>query len=107
MGAAHTAQSYPWLMNLRVGWSSQLAAKLARGYHTRQLQLLQWHCLLEHMLLGHTSHDVLAKVLCDKAVGAAVALSAFYTGMSILQGKNDLFLDLKQKFWNTYKACNY
>ncbi|ELW67677.1 Mpv17-like protein [Tupaia chinensis] len=25
-------------------------------------------------------------------------------GMSILQGKDDIFLDLKQKFWNTYKS---
>lgn len=25
-------------------------------------------------------------------------------GMSILQGKDDIFLDLKQKFWNTYKV---
>uniref|UniRef100_A0A8C8TGR4 Mpv17 transgene, kidney disease mutant-like n=1 Tax=Peromyscus maniculatus bairdii TaxID=230844 RepID=A0A8C8TGR4_PERMB len=24
--------------------------------------------------------------------------------MSILQGKDDIFLDLKQKFWNTYKS---
>ncbi|KAM5199003.1 mpv17-like protein isoform 5-T5 [Hipposideros larvatus] len=26
------------------------------------------------------------------------------SGMSILQGKDDIFLDLKQKFWNTYKS---
>uniref|UniRef100_A0A8C4LSL7 Mpv17-like protein n=1 Tax=Equus asinus asinus TaxID=83772 RepID=A0A8C4LSL7_EQUAS len=25
-------------------------------------------------------------------------------GMSILQGEDDIFLDLKQKFWNTYKT---
>lgn len=25
--------------------------------------------------------------------------------MSILQGKDDIFLDLKQKFWNTYKCA--
>ena len=25
-------------------------------------------------------------------------------GMSILQGKDDIFLDLRQKFWNTYKV---
>nr|XP_036848301.1 mpv17-like protein isoform X1 [Manis javanica] len=27
-----------------------------------------------------------------------------YNRMSILQGKDDIFLDLKQKFWNTYKS---
>ena len=25
-------------------------------------------------------------------------------GMSILQGKDDIFLDMRQKFWNTYKV---
>ena len=24
--------------------------------------------------------------------------------MSILQGKDDIFLDMRQKFWNTYKV---
>ncbi|XP_063124314.1 mpv17-like protein isoform X5 [Rattus norvegicus] len=27
--------------------------------------------------------------------------------MSILQGKDDIFLDLRQKFWNTYKLTNF
>ncbi|XP_054169766.1 sulfotransferase 1A1 isoform X10 [Homo sapiens] len=45
---------------------------------------------------------MLAKLLCDQVVGAPIAVSAFYAGMSILQGKDDIFLDLKQKFWNTY-----
>ena len=28
----------------------------------------------------------------------------FQIGMSILQEKDDIFLDLRQKFWNTYKV---
>ncbi|XP_021040600.1 mpv17-like protein isoform X2 [Mus caroli] len=32
------------------------------------------------------------------------ALRAPGAGMSILQGKDDIFLDLKQKFFNTYKS---
>ncbi|KAM5199001.1 mpv17-like protein isoform 3-T3 [Hipposideros larvatus] len=63
-----------------------------------------WQRLLERALPGRTPRAILAKVLCDQAVGAPVAVSAFYTGMSILQGKDDIFLDLKQKFWNTYKS---
>ncbi|XP_052615557.1 mpv17-like protein isoform X4 [Peromyscus californicus insignis] len=31
-------------------------------------------------------------------------LALTFHGMSILQGKDDIFLDLKQKFWNTYKS---
>ncbi|XP_036923639.1 mpv17-like protein isoform X1 [Sturnira hondurensis] len=63
-----------------------------------------WQRLLERAVPGRTPRAILTKVLCDQALGAPVAISAFYTGMSILQGKDDIFLDLKQKFWNTYKS---
>uniref|UniRef100_A0A1D5Q3A3 Mpv17-like protein n=1 Tax=Macaca mulatta TaxID=9544 RepID=A0A1D5Q3A3_MACMU len=61
-----------------------------------------WLGLLERALPGRAPRAVLAKLLCDQVVGAPIAVSAFYTGMSILQEKDDIFLDLKQKFWNTY-----
>uniref|UniRef100_F7BST8 MPV17 mitochondrial inner membrane protein like n=1 Tax=Equus caballus TaxID=9796 RepID=F7BST8_HORSE len=63
-----------------------------------------WLRLLERALPGRAPRTVLAKVLCDQALGGPVAISAFYAGMSILQGEDDIFLDLKQKFWNTYKT---
>uniref|UniRef100_A0A7N5JUK6 MPV17 mitochondrial inner membrane protein like n=1 Tax=Ailuropoda melanoleuca TaxID=9646 RepID=A0A7N5JUK6_AILME len=63
-----------------------------------------WLRLLERALPGRAPRTVLAKVLCDQAIGGPVAVSAFYAGMSILQEKDDIFLDLKQKFWNTYKS---
>ncbi|XP_035122834.1 mpv17-like protein isoform X1 [Callithrix jacchus] len=63
-----------------------------------------WLSLLERALPGRAPRIVLAKVLCDQVVAAPIAVSAFYAGMSILQGKDDIFLDLKQKFWNTYMS---
>ncbi|XP_054848181.1 mpv17-like protein [Eublepharis macularius] len=63
-----------------------------------------WLRALERLLPGRAPPAVLAKVLCDQLVGAPVAVLAFYTGMSILQGKEDIFLDCRQKFWNTYKT---
>uniref|UniRef100_A0A287BS02 MPV17 mitochondrial inner membrane protein like n=1 Tax=Sus scrofa TaxID=9823 RepID=A0A287BS02_PIG len=63
-----------------------------------------WLRLLERALPGRAPRVILAKVLCDQALGGPVAVSAFYLGMSILQGKDDIFLDLRQKFWNTYKS---
>ncbi|XP_013373195.1 PREDICTED: mpv17-like protein isoform X3 [Chinchilla lanigera] len=63
-----------------------------------------WLRLLELALPGRAPRAVLTKVLCDQLLGGPIALSAFYVGMSILQGQDDIFLDLKQKFWNTYKA---
>uniref|UniRef100_G1R8E3 MPV17 mitochondrial inner membrane protein like n=1 Tax=Nomascus leucogenys TaxID=61853 RepID=G1R8E3_NOMLE len=61
-----------------------------------------WLGLLERALPGPRA--VQAKLLCDQVVGAPIAVSAFYVGMSILQGKDDIFLGLKQKFWNTYMS---
>ncbi|XP_073884414.1 mpv17-like protein isoform X1 [Macaca fascicularis] len=61
-----------------------------------------WLGLLERALPGRAPRAVLAKLLWDQVVGAPIVVSAFYTGMSILQEKDDIFLDLKQKFWNTY-----
>lgn len=64
-----------------------------------------WLRLLERALPGRTPRAILAKVVCDQMVGGPVALSIFYTGMSVLQGKDDIFGDLKKKFWNTYMAA--
>ncbi|XP_060116566.1 mpv17-like protein isoform X2 [Heteronotia binoei] len=66
-----------------------------------------WLRGLERLLPGRAPLAVVAKVLCDQLVGAPVALLAFYTGMSMLQGKEDIFLDCRQKFWNTYKLSNF
>ncbi|XP_066496930.1 mpv17-like protein [Tiliqua scincoides] len=63
-----------------------------------------WLRALERLLPGRAPRAVLAKVLCDQLLGAPVAVLAFYTGMSLLQGKEDIFSDCRQKFWNTYKT---
>ncbi|KAH0631872.1 hypothetical protein JD844_019765 [Phrynosoma platyrhinos] len=63
-----------------------------------------WLRGLERLLPGRAPATLLAKVLCDQALGAPVAIAAFYTGMSVLQGKEDIFADCREKFWNTYKT---
>ncbi|KAJ6636912.1 hypothetical protein lerEdw1_013788 [Lerista edwardsae] len=63
-----------------------------------------WLRALERLLPGRAPGAVLGKVLCDQLMGAPVAVLAFYTGMSLLQGKEDIFSDCKKKFWNTYKT---
>uniref|UniRef100_G1RHQ6 MPV17 mitochondrial inner membrane protein like n=1 Tax=Nomascus leucogenys TaxID=61853 RepID=G1RHQ6_NOMLE len=70
---------------------------------TRRLATLvvTFHATFNYVWLGLPER---AKLLCDQVVGAPIAVSAFYVGMSILQGKDDIFLDLKQKFWNTYMS---
>ncbi|XP_039216307.1 mpv17-like protein [Crotalus tigris] len=63
-----------------------------------------WLRGLERLLPGRAPAAVLAKVGCDQLVGAPVAILAFYSGMRMLQGKEDIFADCRQKFWNTYKT---
>ncbi|XP_065540240.1 mpv17-like protein isoform X3 [Lathamus discolor] len=63
-----------------------------------------WLRALERALPGRRPAAVLGKVLCDQLLGAPVAVLAFYTGMSILQKKEDIFSDCRKKFWNTYKT---
>ncbi|KAL2299052.1 hypothetical protein Nmel_014666 [Mimus melanotis] len=63
-----------------------------------------WLRALERALPGRRPPAVLGKVLCDQLLGTPVAVLAFYTGMSILQRKEDIFSDCKKKFWNTYKS---
>uniref|UniRef100_A0A8B9ICW8 MPV17 mitochondrial inner membrane protein like n=2 Tax=Anser TaxID=8842 RepID=A0A8B9ICW8_9AVES len=63
-----------------------------------------WLRALERALPGRRPAAVLGKVLCDQLLAAPVAVGAFYTGMSILQRKEDIFSDCKKKFWNTYKT---
>lgn len=45
-----------------------------------------WLRLLERALPGRTPRAILAKLVCDQAVGGPVAVSAFYTGEGTGQG---------------------
>ncbi|XP_040829849.1 mpv17-like protein isoform X2 [Ochotona curzoniae] len=120
---ARAAQRHPWPTNVLLYTSlysagDALQQRLRGGpadwRQTRRVATLAvtfhanfnyvWLRLLERALPGRAPRTVLAKVLCDQTLGGPVALSAFYVGMSFLQGDEDIFLDLKQKFWNTYKT---
>ncbi|XP_041532302.1 mpv17-like protein isoform X3 [Microtus oregoni] len=117
------AQRYPWPTNVLLyaglfsagdALQQRLRGGPADWRQTRRVATLAvtfhgnfnyvWLRLLERALPGRAPRTVLAKVLCDQTVGGPIYLSAFYVGMSVLQGKDDIFLDLKQKFWNTYKC---
>ncbi|XP_076793581.1 mpv17-like protein isoform X3 [Arvicanthis niloticus] len=117
------ARRYPWATNVLLyaglfsagdALQQRLRGGPADWRQTRRVATLaltfhgnfnyMWLRLLERALPGRAPRTVLAKVLCDQTVGGPIALSAFYVGMSILQEQDDIFLDLKQKFWNTYKS---
>ncbi|XP_012587260.1 PREDICTED: mpv17-like protein isoform X1 [Condylura cristata] len=93
-----------WLRDDPPDWQqTRHVATLATTFHANFNYV--WLRLLERALPGRAPRVVLVKVLCDQAVGGPVAISGFYCGMSILQGKDDIFLDLKEKFWNTYMCA--
>ncbi|RMC17751.1 hypothetical protein DUI87_05416 [Hirundo rustica rustica] len=114
---------FPWLCNVLLYGglfsAGDAAQQLLRGQppdwaQTRRVALVAlafhgnfsyvWLRALERALPGRRPPAVLGKVLCDQLLGAPVAVLAFYTGMSILQKKEDIFSDCKKKFWNTYKT---
>ncbi|MFT7812153.1 mpv17-like protein isoform X1 [Arapaima gigas] len=59
---------------------------------------------LERLFPGTSAGTVLRKVLLDQTVAAPVVNSVFYTGLSFLDGKDDMFQDWREKFLNTYRT---
>ncbi|XP_076001448.1 mpv17-like protein [Genypterus blacodes] len=63
-----------------------------------------WNRFLERMFPGRAAGMLMRKVFLDQAMVAPVATSVFYTGLSFLEGKEDIFEDWRKKFFNTYKT---
>ncbi|KAJ8284011.1 hypothetical protein COCON_G00028610 [Conger conger] len=63
-----------------------------------------WMRGLERRFPGNSARMVLRKVILDQTISSPIATSAFYTGMSLLEGKDDIFQDWREKFLNTYKT---
>ncbi|TNN57985.1 Mpv17-like protein [Liparis tanakae] len=59
---------------------------------------------LERRFPGNSVRMVLRKLLMDQSIAAPLATSVFYTGVSLLEGKDDIFEDWREKFLNTYKT---
>jgi len=67
--------------------------------------LYYWYKVLDGRLIGTSPQVVVAKVIIDQAVSAPIILTLFYTGMSVMEGRDDMFKELKEKFWTTFKVC--
>ncbi|CAL8358877.1 unnamed protein product [Boreogadus saida] len=82
--------------------------------HTRNVALIAfsfhgnfnffWMRFLERSFPGNSARMVVRKLLLDQTTAAPLATSVFYTGMSVLEGKPDIFEDWREKFLNTYKT---
>ncbi|GFT69541.1 mpv17-like protein [Nephila pilipes] len=65
--------------------------------------LYTWYKCLDYLLPAATGVIVAMKVAADLFIVMPTTLTIFYTGMGFLEGKEDIFADLKTKFWSTYK----
>jgi len=64
--------------------------------------LYYWYKFLDSRMIGTSPQMVVGKVLIDQAISSPLILVMFYTGMSAMEGRTDIFKELKEKFWNTY-----
>uniref|UniRef100_A0A672QCF7 Si:dkeyp-72e1.7 n=1 Tax=Sinocyclocheilus grahami TaxID=75366 RepID=A0A672QCF7_SINGR len=65
-----------------------------------------WLRALEHRFPGRSASMIFRKLLLDQTFASPLATSVFYTGVSFLEGKEDIFADWREKFFNTYKTRN-
>ncbi|XP_072549878.1 mpv17-like protein [Salminus brasiliensis] len=63
-----------------------------------------WLRALERRFPGRSLGMVLRKLVLDQSFASPLATSVFYTGVSFLEGKEDIFQDWREKFFNTYKT---
>lgn len=63
-----------------------------------------WMRFLERRFPGNSAGMVLRKLALDQSTAAPLATSVFYTGVSFLEGKEDITQDWREKFLNTYRT---
>ncbi|XP_039468944.1 mpv17-like protein isoform X1 [Oreochromis aureus] len=63
-----------------------------------------WMRFLERRFPGNSIGMVMRKLFLDQTTAAPLATSVFYTGVSFLEGKEDILEDWREKFLNTYKT---
>ncbi|XP_030646732.1 mpv17-like protein [Chanos chanos] len=63
-----------------------------------------WLRVLERRFPGKSASMLVRKLLLDQSFASPLATSVFYTGVSFLEGKDDIFEDWREKFFNTYKT---
>lgn len=65
--------------------------------------LFYWYRYLDRVLPGKLVALAVKKALIDQVLASSTLLVAFYTAMSAMEGKEDIFAELKAKFVPTYK----
>ncbi|XP_077590649.1 mpv17-like protein [Stigmatopora nigra] len=115
---------FPWLANVTLYGGlfaggdlvHQLLAHKERldWTHTRNVAVVAvtfhgnfnyfWMRALERRFPGKSAGMLFRKLLLDQSFASPLATSVFYTGVSYLEGKEDIFEDWREKFFNTWKT---
>ncbi|XP_077387362.1 mpv17-like protein isoform X1 [Festucalex cinctus] len=118
------AKRFPWLANVTLygglfAGGDLLHQLLAHKQHldwthTRNVAVVAvtfhgnfnyfWMRALERRFPGKSTGMLFRKLLLDQSFASPLATSVFYTGVSFLEGKEDIFEDWREKFFNTWKV---
>lgn len=66
--------------------------------------LYYWYKFLDKKFVGTAVKTVATKVAADQLILTPVLLFSFYTLLGVLEGKKDIFEELKKKYWKTFVA---
>ncbi|XP_041061707.1 mpv17-like protein isoform X2 [Carcharodon carcharias] len=64
-----------------------------------------WLRVMEKLFPGKGMGSILRKVVCDQLVVTPTGISAYYIGMSAMEGKQDILAVWREKFGKTYKVA--
>ncbi|XP_075978503.1 mpv17-like protein isoform X2 [Anticarsia gemmatalis] len=63
-----------------------------------------WYRYLDKRFSGTAVKMVMTKVAADQFIMTPILLAAFYTVMAVVERKEDVFEELREKYWKTFIA---
>ncbi|XP_059054022.1 mpv17-like protein [Achroia grisella] len=66
--------------------------------------LYYWYRFLDNKFTGTAVKTVLTKVATDQIFMMPILLAAFYTLLGVFERREDVFEELRQKYWKTFVA---
>lgn len=63
-----------------------------------------WYKLLDKKFVGTATKTVMTKVAADQFIMTPILLATFYTLLGVLERKEDVFEELREKYWKTFVA---
>lgn len=66
--------------------------------------LFFWYRFLDKKFVGTAVKTVATKVAADQLIATPILLAAFYTLIGVLERREDVFEELRAKYWKTFIA---